>query len=174
MSKNYESFYIDINDLEALLKNELPFNSCAVMWKSACFQNNRFVEHLMYAEEWELYSRILSIGIRGISIEKCLFFGRKHPNSNTGEFYSDNPIRRKSYADAILLVVKNLNDKDLLRHSLKRYFIALSINYTEFNLFKNILNTAEFGTFEKIKWQLFYLILPLRLQLHRIKKARNK
>ncbi|MDN3676706.1 glycosyltransferase family 2 protein [Flavobacterium paronense] len=174
LSTQYESFYIDKNDIEALLKNELPFNSCAVMWKKDCFNENKFVEHLMYAEEWELYSRILSTGVIGISIEKILFFGRKHTNSNTGEFYSDNPVRRKSYADAILLVVKNLKEKKLLNYSLKRYFISISFKLKEFNLYKRLIDTFEFTTFEKLKWQWFYFVLPLRLKFTKIKNAAIK
>ncbi|TDE28070.1 glycosyltransferase family 2 protein [Flavobacterium ranwuense] len=159
----YASFYIDLKDIERILKNELPFNSCAVMWKKECFANLRFVEHLMYAEEWELYSRIISSGIRGISIDKCLFFGRKHPDSNTGEFYRNDPIRRASYAKAILLVVGNLKEKQLLSYSLKRYFVQMSLGFKEFNLFNQILDILELPTFEKLKWQIFYGTLPLRL-----------
>lgn len=174
LSKTYESFYIDKKDIEALLKNELPFNSCAVMWKKDCFNENRFIEHLMYAEEWELYSRILSTGINGISIKKTLFYGRKHNNSNTGEFYSDNPVRRRSYAEAILLVVKNLKEKQLLNYSLKRYFISISFNFREYNLYKRLIDILEFTTFEKLKWQWFYLVLPFRLKFTKIKNAAIK
>jgi len=170
-SKEYTSFYIDLNDVERILKNELPFNSCAVMWKKKCFANHRFVEHLMYAEEWELYSRIVSSGIRGISIDKCLFFGRKHPNSNTGEFYRHNPVRRVSYAEAVLLVVSNLKKTKILSDSLLRYFIVMSIDFKEYGLFKAILNILELPTFEKLKWQLFYVLLPLRLSAYKMKKA---
>jgi len=162
-SKTYSSFNIDIDDIEKLLKNELPFNSCAVMWKKECFANNKFVEHLMYAEEWELYSRILSSGFKGISIDKCLFYGRKHPNSNTGEFYNNNPIRRASKKEAVLLVIQNLKEKQLLTYSLLRYFVQLSLNFKEYNLFNQILKIVELPTFEKRKWQLFYKTLPLRL-----------
>lgn len=170
-SKTYSSFYIDINDVEKMLKNELPFNSCAVMWKKECFENNRFAEKLMYAEEWELYSRIVSSGYKGISIEKCLFFGRKHLNSNTGEFYSHNPIRRASYAEAILLAVQNLKEKRLLSYSLKRYFIAIALDFEEYNLFKKILYILHLSTFENIKWHVFYGVLPYRLVHYQIRKA---
>lgn len=173
-SKTYSSFYIDVNDVEKMLKNELQFNSCAVMWKAICFEKNRFAENLMYAEEWELYSRIVSSGYSGISINKSLFYGRKHPNSNTGEFYSQNPIRRSSYADAILLVVQNLKEKQLLTHSLIRYFIAFSLDFEEYNLFKKILNTLDLSTFGKLKWRVFYCILPLRLMLYRMRKKITK
>ncbi|MCF8321926.1 MAG: glycosyltransferase [Flavobacterium sp.] len=169
-SKTYTSFYIDKKDLERILNNELQFNSCAVMWNKKCFETNRFVEHLMYAEEWELYSRIVSSGFVGVSINKSLFYGRKHSNSNTGEFYNNNPIRRASYSDAILLVVQNLNEKQLLSPYLKQYFFTFSLNFKEYNLFKNMIDTLELTKFEKLKWNLFYSILPLKLRFYKIKK----
>jgi glycosyltransferase involved in cell wall biosynthesis len=170
-SKTYTSFYIDKEDIERMLKNELQFNSCAIMWKKQCFDRNRFTETLMYAEDWELYSRIVSSVFRGISIGKSLFYGRKHPHSNTGEYDRKNPIRKASYAEAILLVVQNLKEKQLLSFSLKRYFIAFSIDFEEYDLFKKIMDVLEMPTFEKLKWQFFYNVLPLRMVIHRKKKA---
>lgn len=170
-SKTYNSFYIDKKDIEKMLNNELQFNSCAIMWKRECFDTNRFAETLMYAEDWELYSRIVSSGYSGISIGKSLFYGRKHPQSNTGEYDRRNPIRKASYAAASLLVVQNLKEKQLLTYSLKRYFIAFSLGFKEFNLHQNMVNVLDMPTFEKMKWQVFYTVLPLRLQLHRMKKV---
>jgi glycosyltransferase involved in cell wall biosynthesis len=169
-SKDYTSFCLDKKDIQGMLNNELQFNSCAVMWKKECFKANRFVETLMYAEEWELYSRIVSSGFNGISINKTLFYGRKHPQSNTGEFYRNNPVRRASYVEAIVLVVKNLKEKQLLTYSLKRYFMALSIEFKEYNLFETLLNVLDLPTFEKLEWRFFYFVLPLRLVIHRKKK----
>lgn len=173
-SKEYTSFFIDKKDICKMVKNELQFNSCAVMWRSICFKDNRFVETLMYAEEWELYSRILSCGFTGLSINKSLFYGRKHLASNTGEFYNNNSIRRASYVEAILLVIRNLKKKNLLEYSLKRYFITTSINFNEYNLFEKILNELELHIVEKIKWKFFYSILPFRLFLYRIKNRLKK
>ncbi len=173
-SKTYLSFYIDRNDIERMLKNELPFNSCAVMWKVACFEKARFNTSISYGDEWELYSRILSSGVRGISIEKCLFFGRKHCNSITGEYDRKVAIRRASYSEAILLVVENLKEKKLLTYSLKRYFIAIALDFEEYNLFENILYVLDLPIFEKLKWQIFYKVLPLRLKLYRIRKFIRK
>ena len=171
-SKNYTSFTIDVQDLESVIKNELPFNSCAVMWRKKCFQDFRFVEHLMYAEEWELYTRLLSTNIKGISIAKCLFYGRKHANSNTGEFYTNNPIRRASKKEAIVLVLKNLKDKDLLTNSILRYLIQLSLSFKEYNLFNQMMQILGFPLLIQLKWRFFYLILPLRLKVYKkIKRA---
>lgn len=169
-SKTYNFFYIDKNDVERILKNELQFNSCAVMWKKECFVENRFVETLMYAEEWELYSRIVTSGFKGISIEKCLFFGRKHQLSNTGEFYNHNPIRRFSYSEAILLVIKELNAKQLLSYSILRYFVQMSLGFKEYCLFTKILKILELSKLNKFYWLIFYYILPIRLKLYRIRK----
>lgn len=173
-SKEYTSFYIDQRDMEKMLKNDLQFNSCSVMWKKECFEKHRFVETLMYAEEWELYSRIVSSGFRGISIDKCLFYGRKHLESNTGEFYSNDPVRRASNVEAVLYVVQNLKEKKMLTYSLKRYFIAGSVSFKEFDQFKRTLAILDLPIFEKLKWQIFYAILPLRLKLLRLKKRIKK
>ncbi|MHC0442736.1 glycosyltransferase family 2 protein [Flavobacterium sp. 3-210] len=169
-SKKYSSFKINKNDIEKILKNQLPFNSCAVMWRKECFEKNRFIEHLMYAEEWELYSRIISAGIEGISIDKYLFYGRKHPNSNTGEFFQNNPIRRSSQADAVVMVVQNLKEKQLLTNSFIRYLISDSISFKEFNLFNRILTVLDFNCLGKVRWTLFYKSYFLRMPLYKIKK----
>lgn len=172
-SKEYTSFYIDKKDILKMVNNELQFNSTSIMWKSACFEKNRFVETLQYAEDWELYSRIVSSGFKGISINKCLFFGRKHAESNTGEYYRNSPVRRASQAEAVLLVAQNLKEKKLLTYSLKRYLLAFSIEFKEYNLFYLILNSFELPTFEKLKWQFFYAFLPIRLWLYRTWKMKS-
>jgi glycosyltransferase involved in cell wall biosynthesis len=169
-SKNYNSFFIDKNDVLKLLNQELPFNSCQILWKKECFKDNRYTEYLLHAEEWELYSRILSTGIRGISIDKTLFFARRHSNSMTGQYFRLDPKRTKSNVDAILLVIQNLEQKGLITHDLLRYFIQISLDYKEFDLFESILNTAKLSFVNRIKWKLFYVFLPLRLYLYRIKK----
>jgi glycosyltransferase involved in cell wall biosynthesis len=165
LSKKYDSFFVGINDVERLLNQNLPFNSCSVLWKKECFTNNRYIEHLLQSEEWELYSRILSTGIRGISIEKSLFFARKHSNSMTGQYYRRDPVRRASKKDAILLVAQNLKEKQLLTYSLLRYFVQLSLGFKEYHLFSQLLQIPKLSVFEKVTWQIFYFTLPLRLFL---------
>ena len=166
-SREYNFFVIDHRDIEQILKNELLFNSCAVMWKKECFEHQRFDENLMYAEEWELYSRIISGGAHGISINKTLFFGRKHLYSNTGEFFRNNPVRRLSNAQAIYLVVKNLNEKKMLTNKILRYFIQVSLQYKEFNLFERMMKVLDFPKIQELKLRLFYAHLPLRLYFYR-------
>jgi glycosyltransferase involved in cell wall biosynthesis len=173
-SKEYNSFYIGRKDIEKILKYEIHIKSCDVMWKKECFVNNKFAESVLYCEDWELYSRIVSAGFKGISIDKCLFYYRKHHNSMTGEFYGNDPIRRKSYTEAILLVIKNLKEKQMLSYSLLRYFVQISIGFKEYKLFSNILKMLELPKYEKLRWQLFYDTLPVRLWFYSIWKKTKK
>ena len=169
-SKDYNSFFIDKRDVFSLLNQDLPFNSCAVLWKKECFDENRYTEHLLHAEEWELYSRILSTGITGISIDKTLFFARKHSNSMTGQYFRLDPIRTQSNIDAILLVIKNLKEKQQLNYSIIRYFVAMSYGYGEYDLFGQLMQKLEYTGFDYFKWRSFYFVLPLRFRITKLKK----
>ncbi|WP_310378300.1 glycosyltransferase family 2 protein [Flavobacterium sp.] len=158
-------------DILKVVTQEIGLASCTVLWKKNCFERTRFNENLLYAEEWECYSRIITENFKGIIINNVLYYNRKHPESNTGQYIRKNPIHRESYSKAILLVVQNLKEKKLLSYSLKRYFITISIDFKEYNLFKAILIILELPTFEKLKWCFFYTTLPIRFRFYRIKKT---
>ena len=153
-----------------VLTQKIGLASCTVLWKKECFEKIRFNENLLYAEEWECYSRIITEGFEGVIIDNILYFNRKHPNSNTGEFYAHNPIREKSNSDAILLVIANLEAKELLTDSIIRYFVQIALDFKEYKLFEAILKTAKMSWTVKMKWRLFYRFLPIRLYLYGIKK----
>lgn len=165
-STEYTKFPIGCKDIEQILKNELFCITGSIIWKRECYINNRFFEQLSYAEEWEVYSRIISSGFKGVSINKCLFYGRKHASATTAVFYKDSSKSNRSYNDAILLVVKNLNEKKLLSHSILRYFIQMSLTFKEYQLFDNILKQLNLSKMEIIKWRIFYAVFPLRLMLY--------
>jgi GalNAc5-diNAcBac-PP-undecaprenol beta-1,3-glucosyltransferase len=167
-SKEYTSFYIDSSDINKILRNELQFNSCAVMWTKECYINHRYTEHLKYAEEWEVYARIITSVNKGISINKTLYYGRKHNVSITGDFGNRNINSLSSYTDAIQLVIANLKEKKMLSSEILRYFIQVSLQYKEFKLFERIINTLDLPKMEELKWRLFYTHLPLRLFLYGI------
>lgn len=161
------------SDIEKVITQTIGLASCTVLWKKKCFDTIRFNESLLYAEEWECYSKIISDNFKGIIISNILYYNRKHSNSNTAEFYSYNPIQRESYAKAVLLVVQNLKAKQLLSNYLKRYFITLSKEFKEYNLFKAVLNLPEFSVFEKLELQLFYFTFPIRLLFYKIIKNKK-
>ncbi|MQP52025.1 MULTISPECIES: glycosyltransferase family 2 protein [unclassified Flavobacterium] len=161
---------LNVAFLYDVITHQIGLASCTVLWHKKCFATIRFREELLYAEEWECYSRILSEGFEGIIIENVLYFNRKHPNSNTAEFYSDNPIRKKSNNDAILLVIANMEEKQLLTSKILRHFIQIALDYKEYKLFSAILETSKLSFIGKLKWYLFYTFLPVRLYLYSLKK----
>ncbi|MCL5128750.1 glycosyltransferase family 2 protein [Algibacter sp. L4_22] len=173
LSKEYKHFYIDKSDINKILKNELQFNSCAVMWSKECYVEHRYTEHLKYAEEWEVYSRIITSVKKGVSVNKSLYYGRKHEESITGDFNNKNEASLKSYADAIHLVVSDLNNKKLLNDEILRYFIQVSLDYRKYNLFDRILTTLDYSYYKKNKWKLFYFHLPMRLFFYRLLKNKH-
>lgn len=162
--------YISSKNLFETITYKIAIASCTVLWRKKCFHSIRFEESLLYAEEWECYNRILSNQYNGVQINNVLYFNRKHPQSNTGEFHSNNFLRRKSKSDAALLIVKNLKSKKLMSYQIIRYFILISYNFKEYNLFQSLVKVLGFSYLQKIYWNVFYLILPLRKRMVRIKK----
>jgi glycosyltransferase involved in cell wall biosynthesis len=161
---------LNVTFLYDVITHQIGLASCTVLWSKKCFKNLRFREELLYAEEWECYSRILSEGFEGLIIENVLYFNRKHPNSNTGEFYSNNPIRKKSKSDAALLVIKYLKEKNLLTDSIIRYFVHFSLNFKENFLFERVLNEIKLNDWARFKWIVFFKLLPLKVTVYRFKK----
>lgn len=164
-------YFLSKDNLTDVLQQKIGLASCTVLWKRECFSNIRFNENLMYAEEWECYSKILSEGFLGIVIPNILYYNRKHPQSNTHQFYQYNAVRRASKAEAILLVIENLQEKKILSNSILRYFVTMSSDFKEFDLFSKIMHLLEEKRIRKILWILFYYSLPTRLIFYKIKKS---
>lgn len=165
--------HLNVSEIEKIVTQKIGLASCTVMWKKDCFASIRFNESLLYAEEWECYIRLITNGFSGIIINNILYFNRKHPNSNTGEFYNNNPIRKASKKDAILLVIQNLKEKQLIPASLIKYFIQIAVDFKEYNLFNQILNTLKLPIFEKIKWSIFFIVFSVRLYFYKWRKNKK-
>lgn len=174
LSKTYTKFLIDEKDVSKMLTNELQIITTSVMWRSECFKENHFMPNLIYGEEWELYARIVSDGFNGISISKVLFFGRKHSNSLTGEYLNKNSLHRSSYADAMVLAVENLQQKKLLNYFITRYFIVVSHNFEEYNLFNRIIKALKLSFLKEIQWRIFFFSLKIRLPINRFRSKRKR
>lgn len=158
----YSTAYLNSDVLEDVVTNRIPFNSCQVMWRRECFMENRFNEALFYAEEWECYSRILATGISGISVDKTLFYGRKHLASNTGEFGKKDPIRKASKVEASQLIIMNLRRRGLLNSRLQKFFIRMAFSLQEKSLLRTVLIFSELNFLQKKKYQIgfrFYSVL---------------
>ncbi len=171
---SFKSKFVDVNDLENIVIGKLPFASCTVLWKRECFEDNRFKEDLLYAEEWECYTRILSTGIRGISINKVLYYNRKHPNSNTGEFHNNDPVRRASKIKAVKLVIDNLSKERLLSPTLVHYFIQTGFFLKDFSIIDHTLKCSKENFFTKLKYKLGYRLYPIIRPVFKLKGKLKK
>lgn len=150
--------FINTDNLESVVTGEIGLASCTVLWKKECFSNIRFNEELHYAEEWECYIKIISNGFKGVMINDVLYFNRKHKNSNTGEFWSNNIKRINSKKDAIYLVVKGLKNKKLLSNDIQNYLVNLVINFRDITFLREVLLETNLTTKSRlIKIVKFYL-----------------
>lgn len=170
----YRVNYLDVNDLDEIIMNNIPFNSCQVLWHKSNFSHNNFNEELMYAEEWECYSRILSNGAKGISLDKVLFYGRKHPHSNTGEFQNNDPIRRASKIKAIKLVIDNLKLLGLLSPKLVQYFLRTGFTLKERSIINCALKYSGAGLFTSLKYRLGFKFYPFITPIFKLKGKLKK
>lgn len=165
----FDKFLIK-EDLEDLIVGKIGMASCLVLWKSECFFNFRFVEYLQFAEEWELYSRMISNGYEGVILHNILYLNRKHSGSNTSQFVNRDYKRRKSNIEAICLVVANLMENNLMTSNLKRHFLKSSWAYSEFQLFDILKNKFKLNLFEKLEINILYFAWKLRRYFKIIKR----
>lgn len=152
---------VSAGEIEKMITGELPFASCTVMWKKECFGNHRFNEDLMYAEEWELYSRLLMAGFPGISINAVLYYNRKHEKSNTGEFWNNDLVRRNSKVMAVVTVIENLEKYDLLTPGLVKYFLRLGFFLQSGKIIDVILDTSNAPLIKKVFYKGGFLAYPV-------------
>ena len=169
LQNNYVVTKSDASVVEKMVTGKLPFNSCQVLWKKTCFDNLRFNEELMFAEEWECYTRILLRKKKGISLEKALYYGRKHANSNTGEFRSNDPVRKASKIKAVKLVIENLKSNSRLSPKLTKYFINLGFLLKEREIINFTLAQSNAMFLKKIKYKLGFWCYPLLKPLLNLK-----
>ena len=156
--------------LNLVIQQQIALASCTFMWSKNCFEKIRFVEKLQYAEEWECYSRIISKGFSGVEINNVLYFNRKHSNSNTGEFYNNNPKRIESKKEAIRLIMKNLATKNLLTSDIVNYLVGDSILFRDYILLKDILKIGKVTFKNRLYLKVKFLLFPVWKIYKRFKK----
>ena len=140
------------------------------MWRSSCFDSELFNENLMHAEEWECYSRILMQDIKGLSLDKVLFFGRKHSASNTGEYFNKNPKRVQSKVLAAKLIINELAKKGRFDNAMATYFLGLSKHLNQPLLIEEINKNEKISIRVKKYFNKRNKYFSLYLMAYKIKK----
>lgn len=161
---------IDSWDFYSIMTNRLPFNSCQILWAKKCFEKFRFNEALMYAEEWECYLKIILTGYKGVNIENTLMYARKHPQSNTGEYFDGSSIRLNSHAEAIESLLHFIRNTNSWTFRVKKFLFNEYLRLKGHYKFVLLLNTLV-SPFESLFWQIYARLMPIRMKLYKIRKS---
>lgn len=161
-------------DIPRMITGEVPFACCTVMWKKEDLDGERFHEDLSYAEEWEFYNRLIIKNNFGISLRRILYYNRKHQHSNTGQFWANNPIRRRSKVEASLLVIKVLKENNFISSRIFKYFIQLGFFLKSRLVLNEILNSSKVSKFTKLKYKAGFNFYPILRPLFRFKGRLKK
>lgn len=159
-------------DIVNILENKIPMASCTVFWRKSCFHKHRFLEHLLYAEEWELYARMVSSGLSGVMISNVLYYNRKHTESNTGKFYAGDLNMKKAKAQSILALWNHFVENKIMTFRLKRYLINKSYSFSEFGIFNEMLNKSSDLKINSWFWRIYYITIPTRLLFYRLRRLK--
>lgn len=167
INSDFKCVEINSAHIEPMLKNEIIFNTCNVLWRKRSLREEKFNEDIVYADEWEFYSRLLSNNLVGISVDLELFFGRKHANSTTYEFANKDKVRKESKVKAVKLVTDNLIQKGLLTEGIIKYFIQLGFMYKELDIINYTLEKSNANVIDRIKYKFGYHLYPfIKLIFH--------
>jgi len=171
---SYPQFIANITtyDIINILENKIPMASCTVFWRKSCFNGNRFLEDLSYAEEWELYTRMVGSGLSGVMISNVLYYNRKHAESNTGMYYAGNLKMKKAKAQAIFALWNYFIESHFMTFKLKRYLINKSYSFSEFITINEMLQKSNDLKVVSWFWRIYYLTIPTRLFFYRLRRLK--
>lgn len=157
-------------DIQNFVTGQRAMASCTVLWKQECFQNIRFNESLHYAEEWECYTKILTSGFKGVSIDEVLYYNRKHPQSNTGKFNAGSEREERSMLLAANLVLDRITENENLNSQLEHFFFRLGLQLKSYDLIKRVLNLGRADSVKRFKFLIGYQLYPIIKPIFKIKK----
>lgn len=151
---------LDSNDIFEIISHKTGLASCTVMWKYNSIGKERFDENLMFAEELELYTRIISKGHSGLIIDEYLYFNKKHSNSNTGEFWSGNRVRQESLILSYKSIFYNLSVKGIVTYKIAKFFIWQSFILNNKSLYNYIIKSKTQNFVGQLRLKLVYHLAP--------------
>lgn len=142
--------------------------SCTVLWKRS-FLNERFDEQLQYAEEWEYYNRLFlqHSKFTGLVIKNVLYYNRKHPNSNTSEFFnfSKKRLDSQSLASYKLLRTYTICVKQPQVRVIQ-YLLNILIRNRSKELYVQSLNALHVKAIVRLNKMAAYTLYPLYYPLY--------
>ncbi len=171
-NKENFDFVINSNNIYDSITGKLGLASCTIMWKKKVFSKLKFDERLQYAEEWDLYNRLLIDGFSGHKIKNQLYFNRKHEMSNTASYYSNNNERTKSKIDASVSIINKLDKHNLLNINYIIFFLGIRPKNETMPILKALLESTSLSYKDKLYTKFRFAVLPQLKVLYRIKNKK--
>lgn len=156
-----ETVHINKSRLKDLITGHLPFNSCQVIWRRSSLGEKRFKGDIIYADDWEFYSRLLADGLEGISISEILLFARKHPGSATNKYNSRDKTILQSVTLATFRVIDIAKRENILDREVFRYFYRQALLFRSYSIVEYLLERVDIKASKKMKYRIGFYFYPV-------------
>jgi GalNAc5-diNAcBac-PP-undecaprenol beta-1,3-glucosyltransferase len=153
-----------------LITYKYPMASCTVLWKKS-FLSERFDDTLQYAEEWEYYNRLFlhHPAFKGLVLKNTLYYNRKHPQSNTGEFFNADTKRIQSHSKASYLLLCNyIKSEYTLNKSVTQYLLNILIRNRAKEMYTESVKLLTSEYMYRLYRQLAYLCYPFYYPVYKV------
>ena len=165
---------ISNKNLKQLIIGELPFNSCQVIWRKKSLCKEHFRGDIIYADDWEFYSRLLSMGLKGVSIDKTLLFARKHQESATHKYKSGNKKIMHSVILANFSVIDIAIKENILDKQLYKFFYSQAIFFNSYPIVKYLVEKSNLNYLYKLKYKIGFYAYPALKPIFNLKSKLKK
>jgi glycosyltransferase involved in cell wall biosynthesis len=161
-------------NLKQLIIGELPFNSCQVIWRKAALGKEHFREDIIYADDWEFYSRLLSMGLKGVSIDKTLLYARKHTGSATHKYKTGNKKILNSVILANFSVIDLVIKEKIMDSQLFQFFYRQAIFFNSYPVVKHLVKRSKLNFIKTVKYTIGFYAYPIIRPFFKLKSKLKK
>ncbi len=172
--ENPKTEIVSKKNLKQIIVGELPLNSCQVVWRKSSLGKEHFRGDIIYADDWEFYSRLLSMGLQGVSIDKTLLFARKHPGSATHKYKSGNKKIMNSVILANFSVIDLAIKENILDKQLFKFFYRQAIFFNSYPIVKYLLEKSNLNFLNIVKYNIGFYAYPILHPFFKIKSKLKK
>lgn len=156
-------------NLKQIIVGELPFNSCQVIWRKVSLGKENFRGDIIYADDWEFYSRLLSMGLKGVSIDEILLFARKHPGTATYRYKTGNKKIIDSVILANLSVINIAIEEKILDKQLFKFFYRQALSFNSYPIVQYLVERCNLNILKSLKYKLGFYAYPALRPIFRLK-----
>jgi len=161
-------------NLKQIINGELPFNSCQVVWRKSSIGTAHFRGDIIYADDWEFYSRLISIGLKGVSLDEKLLFARKHPGTATHRYKTGNKKIIDSVILANLSVIDIAIEEKIFDEQLFKFFYRQALSFKSYPIVKYLVEKSNLNILKSLKYKLGFYTYPALRPIFRIKSELKK